>query len=141
MKDFGKCVSATRDPRIVLEEQRSTLVFLNPQRQEVRKVQVDGCAIKDGERCDFLLIEGHGVEHYVELKGAKVLKAVEQIKATINRISEDGKRQRKHSYIVSTCCPLASAQIQNIKIRFKRDFNSSFQVETIQAEVTLPRDR
>lgn len=85
---FGYCEVTLTDPRIVCAEGKSRLVFENAVRVEVRKVRVDGCLVTGNKRrCDFLIIEPNERRfHYVELKGAKVLDGLEQIRATIEYV-------------------------------------------------------
>ena len=136
MANFGECEKTRSDSRIVLREMRSVICFLNPSRKEIREVRIDGCVIRDGLRCDYLLIVD-STEHYVELKGSDVDHAVKQIETTIRRISADATRLAKHSYIVSSRCPALSPQIQVWKSRFKKEFNSSFQIKNRYMEQKL----
>ncbi|MCX7044181.1 MAG: hypothetical protein NTX50_01675 [Candidatus Sumerlaeota bacterium] len=136
MANFGECEKTRSDPRIVLREKRSEICFLNPLRKAIREVRIDGCVIRDGLRCDYLLIVGC-TEHYVELKGCDVDHAVKQIETTIRKVSADAKRLEKHSYIVSSRCPALSPQIQGWKIKFRKEFNSSLQLKNRCMEQNL----
>ena len=53
------CIQPTTDLKIKFEENKRKIIFLNPDRREYKRVQVDGCAIDDKEtmRCDKLLAE------------------------------------------------------------------------------------
>ena len=65
-----KCISKTNDSQIKFEENKRKIIFLNPQRLTYERVDVDGCTIKEGVRCDKLLLSAdEREEHYVELKG------------------------------------------------------------------------
>ena len=62
---------------------------LNPQMDQVSAYQVDDNLIKEGIRCDFLLLNNTLHEaYYVELKGSDIRHAMEQIKQTVIRLSK-----------------------------------------------------
>ena len=92
MKSPGHCETRTRNRLIVLEEKRSKMTFRNSTRAVVRKVQIVGCAITKGPRCDWLLINRDAIEHYVELKGSNVRYAFKQIETTIRKVSSNPKK-------------------------------------------------
>ena len=63
---------------------------LNPTEREVEKIEVDGCVITEGIRCDWLVRLNDATskeEIYVELKGSDVYHAVEQLQASVERLS------------------------------------------------------
>lgn len=125
---FGNCEIVVRHPRICVHEKRSGVTFINGGRNAVRKITVDGCAITDGIRCDFLLIDHFGKEHFVELKGCDIKHALKQLAESIRKLSVNAKTQPKSSYISSTRCPLFSPEIQKHSALFKMHFNSSLLV-------------
>ena len=62
------CISETTDSQIKFEENKRKIIFLNPQRLTYKCVDVDGCTIKEGVRCDKLLLSADEREEcYVEL--------------------------------------------------------------------------
>ncbi len=131
MPDDG-CETVTRDPRIVLEERNSKIVFRNEQRQSVRKIHIDGCRIKDnGLRCDYLLIVVSGTEYYVELKGGDVDHAVRQLERTIQMVSQDRRALLKHCFVISTRCPIQTPKIQQLQLKFKREYNSTLKIKNV----------
>ena len=132
-----RCKSKTTNPKIVLEENISKMVFLNLSRGNVVVVRVDGCAIDNGIRCDYLVTTDNQKEHYVELKGSDIDHAVSQIERSIQHLSVDRQRQEKISFIISTRCPLFTTKIQELKIRFKRQFNSALIIKNRYLEHTL----
>ncbi|AOX03303.1 hypothetical protein BJP34_31140 [Moorena producens PAL-8-15-08-1] len=81
MKSFQDCEEYKHDKIIVLEENNSKLTLLNPNKDKILVITVDGCAIADDEnkRCDYALVCSNGLEIYVELKGSKIKHAFEQI--------------------------------------------------------------
>ena len=82
------CIEKISYKKIVLKENRSTITFENPRTLEVEKIKVDGCAIKNSIKCDFMLIPENLPEHYIELKGKDIKHALQQITETINKLSK-----------------------------------------------------
>jgi hypothetical protein len=108
MKSFPECERVKRDPRIVLEENKRKITFLNHNRRMIRKIKVDGCVFEKGDstlRCDYALDPGNGVEIYVELKGSDIEHAVKQLESTITQISKDARKAKKLCFIVSSRVP------------------------------------
>lgn len=119
MKNFGNCEETTKDSKIVIKDagsknSRSKFRLENPKKTQVRIIAVDDCVIKEGKRCDYLVILENNQEIYIELKGSKVAYAVEQITATIPQVTAD-KSQLKLGFISSTRCPMTSPEIQKLK--------------------------
>lgn len=121
--NFGKCEQLVKHSKIVLRENRSTMVFNNPGRKKVRKILIDDCVITNGSRCDFLLITDDSTEHFVELKGSDVEHALVQLVSTIKQTSTDPYNSMKLSFIVCTRHPALTPKIQKIKLTLKRKFN------------------
>jgi hypothetical protein len=134
MKSFPECERYRSDPKIVLEENRSKITFLNPNQDKVLEIKVDGCAIKDDEtlRCDYALVPPSEVEIYIELKGSDVLHAVKQIESTINLLSINSQKAKKLCFVVSTRVPKQTTSIQQLQSQFKKKFNASFRIKNIQ---------
>ncbi len=129
MPDFGKCEHSDRRRRIPLAEKRCNMFFINPKGLKVRRIVVDGCAITDGPRCDWLIITRDAVEHYVELKGSDVKHALEQIEETIKQISADARCCPKLAFVISRRMPLLGTDLQNRSHRFKKQYNAVLRVE------------
>lgn len=134
MQISPSCISIREDKVISLKEKRSTFRFLNPDQRKVKCILVDGCALTMGDRCDYLLVDENGVEHFIELKGCDVAHAVDQLESSIKQLSMN--KGRNYSFIVSTRCPLSGTDIQNFKKRFKQGYNSELIVKTIVCEHT-----
>ena len=75
--DGRKCSKFLRDKKIALSGTRTTkLYLLNPAERRVEQIEVDGCAMTEGKRCDWLvrLNDASSKEEiYVELKGSSGL--------------------------------------------------------------------
>lgn len=122
------CVHCTTDSNIKFEEKKKKMLFHNPHRKECLKIQVDGCAVKTGDKCDNLLKEGkanqQGPEYYIELKGEDVGHAMTQIIQTIQTIHND--RSPVMAFIICTnVSPKLSTEIQKFKKRLKERYNGT----------------
>ena len=138
MKDFGNCAESSNDPFKVFVERRSKITFRNQGRKSILQVDVP-CLKLESKSCDGLLIEleNNNIEHFVELKGNKVFDGIEQIMSTIVSISLNPQSQVKHSYIISTRSPRIDSKIQKIKLKFKKDYNSSLTINTGHLPVNI----
>ena len=109
---------------------RSKLTLENINEVESESIKVDGCEINDKSiRCDFLHI-AKNIEFYIELKGQDLEHALNQIKTTIKRLSNNKKLYPKKSYIICTRSPLTSTEIQNYKREFKKEYNSDLIIKS-----------
>lgn len=139
MKSFPACEEYRRDTKIVLQENKSKISFLNPDKETILIIKVDGCVVSENEtlRCDYALVPSDEVEIYVELKGSDILHAVKQIESTIGLLSEDSQRIKKLCFVVSTRVPKQTTSIQQLQTRFRKKFNASFRIKNIQDEYNL----
>ena len=139
--DGRECSTFLQHKKIALSGRRTTTLYLlNPQERRVEQVQADDSAISEGPRCDWLVIlddTASREEIYVELKGSGVYHAVEQLRATVSRLSADCKRLRKRCFVVFTRNPMVGTDIQNHKVKFLRDFTAGFYLVRDRTEVPL----
>lgn len=78
-----------RQKRIVSKEKRSSHIAVNKNGQLVRQYLIDGDVIKDKHviKCDYLVLNDEKkTAYFIELKGSKVLHAIEQIEETAKRL-------------------------------------------------------
>lgn len=129
MKIPQQCVRITKDHKIALEEKASKIILVNDQRATVTIIQVDGCAINEGVRCDFLVVSALHKEHFIELKGGNIDHALAQLERSIEILSVDQQKQMKCSFIISTRCPLTTTKIQELKLKFKQKYNSTLVIK------------
>lgn len=131
------CINAVSFPHIRFEENRRVIYFHNPQRALYNRVQVDGCAITNGARCDNLLTSSdEHSEYFVELKGIDVGHALEQLVASILAIGE--YEDDRHAYVVSTnVVPALSTAVQLKKKEFKKKFKAELVVKEKRIDVQL----
>ncbi|MBD2580275.1 hypothetical protein [Oscillatoria sp. FACHB-1406] len=143
MKSFPQCEQYTKNTKIVLQDSKSKnkckICFLNPKREKILTVKVDGCIFTDDAtlRCDYALVSPKQVEIYIELKGNDVYHAVKQIEATIAAISSDSTTIKKLCFIVSSRVPKQTTSIQQLQARFKKKFNASLRIKNVQDEYDL----
>ena len=133
-KNFGKCESLSEQKALVFKEKQSKMIFNNPAKKKLRRIQVDGCLELQGAKCDYLMISPAETEHFVELKGGDVKHSTRQLESTILAISLEAKKALKHCFVISTRCPLLSPEIQNLKKKFKNNFNSTLTIKNFVCE-------
>ena len=131
------CIVDSTDSQIKFEELNRKIIFQNPDRALYLKVQVDGCTIRDGVKCDKLLLSSdEREERYVELKGTDVMHAIDQLEATIVRLGEF--EDNRHSYVICTnVAPAYTTQIQKKQMLFKKRYKSELVVREKQIMVKL----
>lgn len=126
--DGRDCSSVVRDTKITLGGRKTTkLHLLNPDRRAVEKTMVDGCAITEGLRCDWLIVTNAKFpreEIYVELKSSKISHAVKQLEATIQKLSTSPSTISKRCLIVFRKNRMIETHLQTNKDRFKRRFHA-----------------
>lgn len=127
----------TSDPVIAFRENNRIMRFINSSRKPYIKVHIDGCAVTQGLRCDFLMTsDDEREEHFIELKGTDVKHAIEQLKASISNIGEYS--DNRHAYIVSTNqAPALRTSVQRAKLEFRNKFKSTLDVKERHIEVRL----
>jgi hypothetical protein len=113
---------------IVCAENRTKITFHNMTGETVEKIRIDGCVIigKDVKKCDCLLLcAGIKKAVLVELKGNKVMTAIEQLSATLdNKIIKIPLVQyEKAAYAVVTRISIPSTMIQNEQVKFNKKQN------------------
>lgn len=128
MREFGDCETVYNNSTKVLcdpgsKNNRSKFRLENPKKAKFRVVKIDGCVIKEGIRCDYLVILSNKYELYIELKGSNVKHAIEQITTTIQKITAD-KSSLKSGFIASTRCPITSPEIQILKKKLRKKYNA-----------------
>jgi hypothetical protein len=139
MKSVPECEDYKTDTKIVLQENKSKITFLNVKRNKILIIKIDDCVIKDSEtlRCDYAIVPCDEVEIYVELKGSDISHAVRQIESTISLLSSNAQNIRKLCFIVSTRVPKQTTSIQQLQSQFKKKFNASFRIKNIQDSYDL----
>lgn len=102
----------------VFEENGRKLTLNNPDQVLSKRVAVDGCEIKEGVRCDFMLIvDSKDLEIFIELKGTDVKHGIDQIIETKRQLGAKGNSK---AYIVCSSSPKKDTDKQNIQMKARR---------------------
>jgi len=116
-----RCNKLINNPLIVVSENRREFRIDNRLKNQINRVEVDGCLIKNGQKCNYLfeIIEQNRV-FYVELKGSHISEAVRQLEATIKFCKNEHINSQKSSFIVASKVPKSRTNTQNLKKEFKK---------------------
>ena len=137
-KSIEECTEEKTDPIIPLTENRMKMIFLNRKREIIKVITVDNCAITEGIRCDYLVINEKTDEFFVELKGTDVRHACDQLAVSITKLSSNPTRKAKYSFVISSrVVPAIRTNIQNLQRKFKDRFNCRLIVKNQQCEFEL----
>lgn len=121
MKIPCACIRQTSNPLIVFKEKKAKITFQNTEHKEYQHITVDGCVIKEGNKCDFLLVSNeYGDQYFVELKGEDVNHAVEQLEASMELLLDKRKNIIHKAFVVSSNSGMKiNTHRQVIEKRFK----------------------
>lgn len=136
-----RCDKVVYHKKIVFSGPRTSTVYLiNPNRCKVETIRVDGCAIIEGKRCDWMArtYGSQSEEIFIELKTAtRIQKAAHQFEASIKKLSKDAKNFNKRCLLVCTSVSVISTAVQKFKEKFKRNYNAELSIVRHGAEVPL----
>jgi hypothetical protein len=137
------CISVVIDKTIVFKDKNSKPEFhiTNINQRKIEKHSVDGCLIKGNEfkKCDWLAIDVEtGKEVYIELKGGNISHAVEQLCATVEKLSID-RNITKLGYVICTHSPCTSPEIQAIAKKIKKSHKLILRVKTMQHKESIEK--
>ena len=118
-----RCIENKNERVCCVRENKSSLYIYNNRRVPISLVTVDGCAIHEGCRCDYL-IKIDGKEHYIELKGKDIEHAFDQLISSIRRLSEVQKTSI-YCYIITTRSPKETTSTQRKKKELKNHCDNS----------------
>ena len=136
MKIKSECLEELFNAKIVCEEHKQKIIFINRSKKQIFKIRVDGCQITNGKRCDFLVLNSNDHdEHFVELKGSDIKYAIAQLAQSIKILGD--KNNTKYSYIISNRCPISSAELQVERLKFRKVNNSDLIIKNNRYEVKL----
>lgn len=131
------CTKEVTDKLLVVEENKRKCVFQNPDGHLLTKVQVDGCQITQGVRCDYLIIDHCRNEYFVELKGKDFPHAIEQLEATIKQLASMDIQIKRLAIIVSSRFPSNDTTLQRAKVLFKKKYRAELQAKNIVMEIRI----
>jgi hypothetical protein len=132
-----RCISRSSGEKIVCEENRRKITFVNPHGKEVQKIAVDGCVFENETACDYLVLDWKNRECFVELKGKDVTRGLEQLKESIKKLSRSYQaKEGLWCFLITSESPLTT-RVQLAQSRFKREFGATLRVRTRQCTVYL----
>lgn len=103
--------------------------------KELCKIKVDGCLIKEGEKCDYLILDCQDkLAFFVELKGQDLVKALGQIDTSISRLIPEMLDFKFYARIVLNKNPTPDIN-SSIEIKLKKrlkKLNSDNSLELIK---------
>ncbi len=135
------CNSVNKNKIVSVSENRKVFRVNNESSFVINKVEVDGCYISEGRKCDFLfeIIEDEVKEvFYVELKGKHIEDAIKQLESTLKFCLKHHVNIKRSCYIIASRVPKASTSTQKYKKEFKRKNKGVLlYIDTKQKEVTI----
>ena len=88
--DGKDCCLCKQSTLTVVMEKRCEYRFITKENKRICKIHIDGCLIKSGVRCDYLLIDcSRNKAYFVELKGSDFLHAVNQLGRSIDYLAKE----------------------------------------------------
>ena len=116
------CVARTTDSNIVFRENKARICILNSNRKPYDRITVDGCVIREGNKCDFLLASCEfGDQYFVELKGENLEHAIIQLESTFTRLLDSREGVMRKAFVVSSNSGMRiSPYRQQLEKRFKK---------------------
>lgn len=126
------CKTVRSDKLIVLMDGKAKSQFRlsNPNQKKIHQILIDDCVIKQGKRCDYMIIvDKCKTEHYIELKGKNISHACMQLEETIRQLSSDSKNFLKYCFVVSSVCPLSTTKRQKLTLQFKKNYNAILRIK------------
>lgn len=143
--DYSDCASQRRDVHIAVAENQRTFRLHNPAKRLVVQVKVDGCLMPHNmERCDYLFeipgendLSGPQV-FYAELKGKDVLKAISQIRSTMDHTRYCHQAYEKICCVVaSRIVPAMRADIQAETVKLRKNYQAKLRVASQELQVEI----
>jgi len=131
--DFNECRKNTNQKIISVSENKRNFTIINTKQLRINIIRVDGCLIVDNstKRCDYLFeLEAMNEVLYVELKGKNIVKAYEQLTATIKACSDEHNGLLRKGFIVASRVPRSGPQIQILKKQMSKTLAVQLYVST-----------
>ena len=123
-KEHCDCTKCTDNKVINAEENKRVFSVQNKSRKLVCKIEIDGCVIKKGIKCDYLfVIPLDEKAFFVELKGQDLLKAIKQLDSSITMLSSHLEKHEINARVVLTKAntpDLRSSELIKFKKRIKK---------------------
>lgn len=139
---ISSCNTTTTNRIVSVSENKRAFRIKNDSNFTINKIEVDGCYITTGAKCDYLLevISQNTVTmvFYVELKGSDINHAIEQLEATIQYcLTEHKNVDKKECYIIASKFPSAGPSSQVLKKKFLKKNKIQLFIHTKTKEITV----
>lgn len=133
-----RCRTTTKNPKVPVGENGRKAIFINDARAEYEVVEVDGCLITTGVRCDRLVSEVGVASALVEFKGGDVGHACKQLIETAENPSVKPLLEEALGFlIVSSRYPRFDTAVRKAKDLCAKRFKAGFHVVCNQREVHI----
>lgn len=132
-----------RETISVKEKGKKYTLTLNPKKECVA-YQIDGVILKDGNRCDKLIVARYA-DHteaavFVELKGRNISHAIDQLEATLKQnVFKHRNVAKRKACIVGQSIPrnTGNSVVEKAKIRFNKTYNCQLRAFSSSSNDTL----
>jgi hypothetical protein len=124
-----QCTSKVRHPIVKVEENSKKAIFKNKDRSEFSITKVDGCLITEGRRSDYLVSRIGSVSLLIELKGACLEHACNQLLATAENSKIKGLLERRFGLlVVAARYPSFDSHVIKAKQHCAKKYKAGFHV-------------
>lgn len=131
MKVSDRCTEVVSHSSVKVEENKSRVVFKNPDRTEFAISKIDGCLVTNGVRADYLVTKGVTASVLVELKGTDVAHACDQLLSSVEHPNVKPLLEREIGFlVVCTRYPRLDTFVLKAKQRCARVYKAGFHVIT-----------
>lgn len=124
------CTTSSTDSNVKVSDKGSTFaVFENSSRKEFLLIQFDGCVVRDAIACDWIVEKTSVARVAVELKGADIEHAAQQVEAGLEYLKANGLDNLKTGgLIVCRRYPSFDTTFQRIKQRVAKKYKAPIKV-------------
>lgn len=138
--DFDRCTTVTKGKCVVVQEKKSRFELINKKGLEVKKVQVDGCLIRDHrEKCDWIISLEAPTKRamFIELKGKDIDKAISQLKATLSHTKSKYDQYQRECYAVTTRIPKHGTTTRRKCMDFHKATKTTLSIKNLRITVEV----
>jgi hypothetical protein len=134
------CEEKTKASKIKVAENGKSAVILNGEREDFKKIKVDGCLVKNLTASDWVISKDKTGEVVIELKGCDVDHAVVQVMATIEHLTAFKLRTGKLGcLIVCSRYPKHDTKVQLAQQRIAKQFKAPLHVVSRNLEYAFEK--
>jgi hypothetical protein len=130
------CEEIESNRLIVRQEKGKKITLLNDRKEDIKVVEVDGCEIVEGNKCDWLFVkiadEDDDDEIFVELKGSDIKHACLQIEKSIPQLTQNANKLKHAIVVCSKVSPSINTTIQILKAKFKKHLKATLIIRQTQ---------